>query len=273
MCSPVPCTCGKTTWAGCGRHVDDVRQLVPAAQWCDGDRGRHWAPADPEPTCTRTPDHRPEENHPCAVLSHAGVRQDDVGRLRPAHRPGDARVRAAGVARGTRRSPASSRACSSDEGRHMSTPLRPRKHGHEGSRTSTAAVARGASECGPRELAAPPRRPCRLNPTDPRTLRDACMRAVKPDVIHAQADPYLLDVREPAEVEQARIDGAHLIALGELAEPRRRSPHRPDYLFITGGRCAPSSPSKESGLDVVNVAGGITEWYRLGLPVTLGATR
>lgn len=41
MCSPVPCTCGKTTWAGCGQHVDDVRQLVPAAQWCDGDRGQH----------------------------------------------------------------------------------------------------------------------------------------------------------------------------------------------------------------------------------------
>lgn len=38
MCSPVMCqTCGKTTWAGCGQHVDDVKQYVPSEQWCDGD--------------------------------------------------------------------------------------------------------------------------------------------------------------------------------------------------------------------------------------------
>ena len=37
MCRPVTCrTCGKTTWSGCGQHVDDVRRSVPAAQWCGG---------------------------------------------------------------------------------------------------------------------------------------------------------------------------------------------------------------------------------------------
>ncbi|ACZ30990.1 hypothetical protein Xcel_1971 [Xylanimonas cellulosilytica DSM 15894] len=37
MCYPVPCeTCGKTTWAGCGQHVDGVKAQVPAAQWCAG---------------------------------------------------------------------------------------------------------------------------------------------------------------------------------------------------------------------------------------------
>ena len=37
MCSPVRCrTCGKTTWAGCGRHIDSVKARVPAAQWCAG---------------------------------------------------------------------------------------------------------------------------------------------------------------------------------------------------------------------------------------------
>jgi len=37
MCSPVTCrTCGKTTWAGCGRHVDQVKRSVPASQWCPG---------------------------------------------------------------------------------------------------------------------------------------------------------------------------------------------------------------------------------------------
>ncbi|GAB4086665.1 hypothetical protein GCM10028784_32950 [Myceligenerans cantabricum] len=37
MCQAVTCTtCGKTTWAGCGEHVEDVRRDVPAAQWCAG---------------------------------------------------------------------------------------------------------------------------------------------------------------------------------------------------------------------------------------------
>lgn len=37
MCSPVRCRkCGKTTWSGCGQHVDMVKRSVPKAQWCDG---------------------------------------------------------------------------------------------------------------------------------------------------------------------------------------------------------------------------------------------
>lgn len=37
MCSPVRCrTCGRTTWAGCGEHIDAVRAMVPPDQWCDG---------------------------------------------------------------------------------------------------------------------------------------------------------------------------------------------------------------------------------------------
>ncbi|CCQ18114.1 putative uncharacterized protein (fragment), partial [Rhodococcus sp. AW25M09] len=35
MCYPVPCpACGKTTWAGCGRHVDSVMKNVPQSQQC-----------------------------------------------------------------------------------------------------------------------------------------------------------------------------------------------------------------------------------------------
>ena len=42
MCRPVRCkTCNKTTWAGCGLHVDRVRAHVPPDQWCPGH------PADP----------------------------------------------------------------------------------------------------------------------------------------------------------------------------------------------------------------------------------
>jgi hypothetical protein len=37
MCRATRCrVCGKTTWAGCGNHVEMVRSTVPAADWCDG---------------------------------------------------------------------------------------------------------------------------------------------------------------------------------------------------------------------------------------------
>ncbi|SOC53025.1 hypothetical protein SAMN05660748_4298 [Blastococcus aggregatus] len=37
MCRAVSCkTCGNTTWAGCGQHVDQVMRGVPAAQRCPG---------------------------------------------------------------------------------------------------------------------------------------------------------------------------------------------------------------------------------------------
>lgn len=38
MCRAVTCkTCGKTTWAGCGQHIDQVKKSVPSSQWCPGD--------------------------------------------------------------------------------------------------------------------------------------------------------------------------------------------------------------------------------------------
>jgi len=37
MCSAAKCrVCGKTTWKGCGMHVDAVKATVPAGQWCGG---------------------------------------------------------------------------------------------------------------------------------------------------------------------------------------------------------------------------------------------
>ncbi len=36
MCYAVKCNrCGKTTWAGCGRHVDSVMQNVPENERCN----------------------------------------------------------------------------------------------------------------------------------------------------------------------------------------------------------------------------------------------
>lgn len=37
MCRPVSCKkCGKTTWVGCGQHVDQVMRGVKAADRCKG---------------------------------------------------------------------------------------------------------------------------------------------------------------------------------------------------------------------------------------------
>lgn len=37
MCSPATCRrCGKTTWTGCGQHVDQVMRGVPRDQRCPG---------------------------------------------------------------------------------------------------------------------------------------------------------------------------------------------------------------------------------------------
>ena len=37
MCRATKCrSCGKTTWAGCGHHVEQVMAGVPSAQRCPG---------------------------------------------------------------------------------------------------------------------------------------------------------------------------------------------------------------------------------------------
>jgi len=37
MCRAVECEiCGKTTWAGCGQHIDSVKEHVAPDEWCDG---------------------------------------------------------------------------------------------------------------------------------------------------------------------------------------------------------------------------------------------
>ena len=37
MCRPVPCaTCGRTTWAGCGEHIEQALEGVPTTERCPG---------------------------------------------------------------------------------------------------------------------------------------------------------------------------------------------------------------------------------------------
>jgi adenylyltransferase/sulfurtransferase len=74
----------------------------------------------------------------------------------------------------------------------------------------------------------------------------------------------LIDVREPFEYEIARIDGAKLIPLGEIAE-RADELHREQTIVIhchSGGRSAEAVRllQQRGFTSVYNLEGGIDAW-------------
>lgn len=84
----------------------------------------------------------------------------------------------------------------------------------------------------------------------------------------------LIDVREEDEFERARVPGAHLIPLGEVAERVAEVPaDRTVYVICArGGRSAKAVEHYRSqGIDAVNVAGGTVDWIGAGLPVDSGS--
>ncbi|GAA2045622.1 rhodanese-like domain-containing protein [Agromyces tropicus] len=99
------------------------------------------------------------------------------------------------------------------------------------------------------------------------------MKSISPTDAHAVADAWILDVREDGELAQARLDDAHHIPLGDLVArveevPRDRTVY---VLCHAGGRSAQATQYLAAqGVDAVNITGGITEWYRAGLPITTG---
>ena len=61
MCYPVPCKkCGKTTWAGCGKHKDMVMAKIPEDQRC---------------TCKRD---EPEEQVPSEPVDASGEEHGNI---------------------------------------------------------------------------------------------------------------------------------------------------------------------------------------------------
>ncbi len=86
----------------------------------------------------------------------------------------------------------------------------------------------------------------------------------------------LVDVREPAELSQARIEGATLIRLGQLkARLGELDRGRPvAFLCASGNRSGMATrAASQSGLDASNVQGGIKAWAGAGLPVTTATQR
>lgn len=83
----------------------------------------------------------------------------------------------------------------------------------------------------------------------------------------------LLDVRNPDEWEEARVPGAPLIPLGELAERADEAPAgEPLYVICAGGgRSARAAEHlRRLGRDAVNVAGGTKAWIEAGHPTESG---
>ena len=99
------------------------------------------------------------------------------------------------------------------------------------------------------------------------------MQSISAAAVHQLGDAYIIDVREPEEVARARVDGAVHIPIGSLVERLDEVPRdRTVYLMCAvGGRSAQATEFLAAqGVDAVNIEGGITEWYRAGLPVTIG---
>jgi rhodanese-related sulfurtransferase len=85
---------------------------------------------------------------------------------------------------------------------------------------------------------------------------------------------YLLDVREPIEWNEAHVDGAVLIPLGELSARIDEIPTDQDVLIIcrSGNRSAEArNLLRAAGLDrTTSINGGINAWISAGLPVVSG---
>ena len=92
----------------------------------------------------------------------------------------------------------------------------------------------------------------------------------------SRGDLQLVDVREAAELTEARVEGANHIPLGELsqrlAELDRKRPVA--FLCRSGARSAIATrAAAKAGLDAANVKGGMIAWSRAGLPLAPASKR
>ena len=74
MCYPVPCQkCGKTTWAGCGKHKDMVMAKIPENQRCTCKRDE---PSEPVPETSNAP--VPGEDHGKVIEIPSEVKFNEI---------------------------------------------------------------------------------------------------------------------------------------------------------------------------------------------------
>ena len=83
-------------------------------------------------------------------------------------------------------------------------------------------------------------------------------------------DIQLIDVREPYEWEAGRIAGARHVELERLASQAQTIDRERPVVFQCrlGARSAMAATAfRAAGYDAYNLAGGIAEWVRSGLPI------
>ena len=86
----------------------------------------------------------------------------------------------------------------------------------------------------------------------------------------ARGELKLVDVREPAELQGGRVDGALNIPLGQLGArlDELRGVGRVAFVCRSGARSARATrAAAKAGIDAVNVDGGVMAWERAGLPL------
>ncbi len=82
-------------------------------------------------------------------------------------------------------------------------------------------------------------------------------------ILGTDSEPFLLDVREPDEVREWSIPGAHNVPLGELSVRYTEVPRdRPVVAYCAaGGRSRQAADALDrAGYDIANLAGGIAAW-------------
>jgi rhodanese-related sulfurtransferase len=86
--------------------------------------------------------------------------------------------------------------------------------------------------------------------------------------------PLIVDVREPNEFADVRLEGVALVPMSTFATRFEELPRDRPLLVMcaAGSRSAAATAHllRNGWTDVTNVAGGITEWERAGLPVLRG---
>jgi rhodanese-related sulfurtransferase len=88
------------------------------------------------------------------------------------------------------------------------------------------------------------------------------------------ASPLVVDVREPNEFAAVRLEGVALVPMSTFAARFEELPRDRPLLVMcaAGSRSAAATAHllRNGWTDVANVAGGITEWEKAGLPVVRG---
>ena len=114
-----------------------------------------------------------------------------------------------------------------------------------------------------------------MQPPVPSILpREAAAATDPPAATDAVTRPLIIDVREPDEFAQARIDGVVLMPISQFVARHAELPKDRPLLML----CAAGSRSTSATMyllqagwsDVRNVTGGMIGWRAAGLPVRTG---